>query len=477
MRYITETKNLFDINSVKKVSGNPSFSRNGNQITVSYGFPAMYQSANFLLDTSLVGKVVTITALAMTSGLNNTCIRIQWVANSGLAGGQEFQSNIITGNSFQKLTLRAVVPESPGENFNNLCIMFYSNYNASLEDGVTYSSTFKDVMIELGDTATPYVPYGYLPMRRMKYKVSNVCQLLDKSKYPATQTVKGVTFTNNGDGKWTISGKSTSGFAYYNLVHNLQLNQGHTYLAPYVDLGACYVEVKFKNKNGEVQWGVNRYTADENSKVDVGLIALDTFNGADTVLIPQIFDLTEMYGAGNEPTTVEEFRADFPDDLYEYTPYCWASMKNIRYIDTTKNLFDISKVTETDTLKVKGNSIYSYQYPVILSDTDTLSIFKSLKPNTNYTISAVCPYYLGNATTSIRLVSNNGSNFYLFDSYNSGFAQNTFSLTQEQIDNINFVYFYGRVESEGGPIIWSNIQIEEGDTATDYVPYGYLPLK
>ena len=156
-------------------------------------------------------------------------------------------------------------------------------------------------------------------------KVSNVCQLLDKSKYPATGTANGVTFTNNGDGRWTISGKSTGGFAYYNLVHNLQLNQGHTYLAPYVGFGACYVEVKFKNKNDEVKWGVNRYTADENSKVDVGLIALDTFDGADTVLIPQIFDLTEMYGAGHEPTTVEQFRQDFPEEMYDYSPYCWLT--------------------------------------------------------------------------------------------------------------------------------------------------------
>ena len=36
---------------------------------------------------------------------------------------------------------------------------------------------------------------------------------------------------------------------------------------------------------------------------------------------PQIFDLTEMYGVGHEPTTVEQFRADFPNELYDYNPY------------------------------------------------------------------------------------------------------------------------------------------------------------
>lgn len=42
---------------------------------------------------------------------------------------------------------------------------------------------------------------------------------------------------------------------------------------------------------------------------------------SDLIYKPQLFDLTEMYGAGNEPTTVEQFRADFPNELYDYNPY------------------------------------------------------------------------------------------------------------------------------------------------------------
>ena len=41
-------------------------------------------------------------------------------------------------------------------------------------------------------------------------KVSDVCQLLDKSKYPATKTINGVTFTNNGDGTITANGTATA---------------------------------------------------------------------------------------------------------------------------------------------------------------------------------------------------------------------------------------------------------------------------
>ena len=155
---IYPTDNLFDINNAEKVSGHPSFSRNENQITVFYSLVSTYKSANVLLDTSLVGKTISLTALAMTDGINNTYIRIQWVSDIGLAGGEEIHSNIITGNSFQKLTLTGVVPESPGGGFNNLCIMFYLNVTSSLETGVVYSSTFKDIMLNLGEVAYPYRP-------------------------------------------------------------------------------------------------------------------------------------------------------------------------------------------------------------------------------------------------------------------------------------------------------------------------------
>ena len=157
-----KTKNLFNISSANKINGLASFSRNGNQITVSQDFGGTYISANVLLDASIVGKIVTITALAMASGLNNTYIRIQWLKDDGSAGGREIHSNIITGNSFQKLTLTGVVPEKPDVNFNKLCLMFYSNVTSLLERGVTYSATFKDIQLELGDTATDYVPYGHL---------------------------------------------------------------------------------------------------------------------------------------------------------------------------------------------------------------------------------------------------------------------------------------------------------------------------
>lgn len=459
MRYITETRNLFDINSYSNLNNNSNITINGNSIL------CVARAAN----AHVLYKIPTVIGEKYTVS-NKSVVKGGWV-NTGNFGLFLSDNSQIDNSNYLALGLQSGQSFTLTATSEFLYIHWYVCYNFDSNNPSTIE--INELQVNLGDTATPYVPYGYLPMRRMKYKVSNVCQLLDKSKYPATQTINGVTFTNNGDGSYAVSGRSTDDFSYLNLINNFKLKKDHIYLNGGNNISYCYVETAFIDANINSHW-VDRYKADSNSTVRVGLIRLGSAEDIVT-LFPQFFDLTEMYGAGNEPTTVEQFRQDFPEEMYDYTPYCWASMKNIRYIDTTKNLFDISKVTETDKLKVKGNSIYSYNYPVNTNATSTLSIFKSLKPNTNYTMSAITNY-LGDSSTHITLVFNNGS-IGLLTNYTSGFIHTTFSLTQEQIDSINAVYFYGKPESEGGPVIWSNIQIEEGDTATDYVPYGYLPLK
>lgn len=55
-----------------------------------------------------------------------------------------------------------------------------------------------------------------------------------------------------------------------------------------------------------------------------------------------LFDLTQMFGAGNEPTTVEEFKAMFPLDYYAYNSGELVSA-DVKSIDSG-NLFDVNSV-------------------------------------------------------------------------------------------------------------------------------------
>ena len=197
------------------------------------------------------------------------------------------------------------------------------------------------LQVELGSTATPYVPYGYLPMYKGRYKVSNVCQLLDKSKYPATQTINGITFTNNGDGSITVNGTATSKATLRIILDSVVMSKGDKvcFNKP-LDVEAynkIWSEILLTYTDGTVKYIYNINNNVIELTKDVNEIRCYIIVGAgetvNVTVTPQFYNLTEMYGAGNEPTTVEQFRQDFPNELYPYSPYCWAKIKSLIYKD------------------------------------------------------------------------------------------------------------------------------------------------
>ena len=227
-----------------------------------------------------------------------------------------------------------------------------------------------------------YKPYCFVKSYKKLIKVSNVCQLLDNSKYPATKTINGVTFTNNGDGTFTVNGTAESGSGFR--LDTFYIEGNRTYL-----MTGC-------PKGG----GAGKYFMfDGYSKLgsDLGSGVIKTVSGSDKTLCspilyvvtgqtvsnlvfkPQIFDLTEMYGAGHEPTTVQQFRQDFPEELYDYKPYTIIPSYKRNLTCKTKNLFDINSAVKVsggssfskngNQITVSGNSGYRYISANVLLDT------------------------------------------------------------------------------------------------------------
>ena len=174
-------------------------------------------------------------------------------------------------------------------------------------------------------------------MYKGRYKVSNVCQLLDKSKYPGVITKAGVTTTSNGDGSITINGTATAS-NYINCTPNYpKENNGHVFYVcannNTMSSSTWYYALLNQSNN------LNDYGSGKIGRTNAlgerttGIVFKKNVVFNNVIIKPQIIDLTEMYGAGNEPTTVEEFREKFPDELYPYSPYCWAKIKSLIYKD------------------------------------------------------------------------------------------------------------------------------------------------
>ena len=344
MRYLTTTKNLFDksifstahdvanatLIEVKEngwiVQGNFSSTPGYNNYSNGWFRPGYtrYDIDNIGMLLDKAGKV---TVSAYYTVLENNSID---TASIYLYGKKDKSSSVIDGLPDVGIKTRRYVTYDINDGEEGIYYPIFTLNSSKI--------LIEDIQVEYGDTPTDYVPYGYLPMYKGRYKVSDVCQLLDKSTYPTTETVNGVTFTNNGDGTITVNSLNITANAFFELTtHYIAAKNGHKYCVlsgANNEDGYFYVDILNENGAWIAEVVNNVYTvSNDNCSLRPKIFASASNPFGDKTYKPQIFDLTEMFGAGNEPTTVEEFREKFPNDLYPYSPYCWARIKSLIYKD------------------------------------------------------------------------------------------------------------------------------------------------
>lgn len=333
-------------------------------------------------------------------------------------------------------------------------------------------------------------------------KVSNVCQLLDKSKFLATQTINGVTFTNNGDGTITVNGTATQDTLFH--IFTAPYTKNHIILLIGCPSGgssnAYCINTSYGNDYGN---GVIKKNDRDITTGSIYIRIYANITVSNLIFKPQLFDLTEMYGAGNEPTTVEQFRQDFPEEMYDYSPYCWlTSYKRVfmtgggNYLTSyqrnltckTKNLLNINKahnlggVNRFDTFSISGNTatatVSNSNFNVVI-----INLFSGNLPAGSYCFS--CTVSIENSPLGSRpnefFVFRDGSMVTLKNGVHNGNSsvKFTFNSSGSGVFRLDFYRNVLKIPTENLSdtvyrVTFSNIQLELGDTATDYVPYGHL---
>lgn len=163
-------------------------------------------------------------------------------------------------------------------------------------------------------------------------------QMLDKSKFEANKISGGVTFTNNGDGSVTLNGTATAGAEYFLIGPSDKFGVvGHKYFLCGCPSGGSYntyritssIELNGTWKDGFSDDGtaggnVSRaLSSGETIYIQISIKSGCTANNL--IFRPQLFDLTQMFGAGNEPATPAEFWQRVPEKLYGYNPNAYKS--------------------------------------------------------------------------------------------------------------------------------------------------------
>ena len=148
-------------------------------------------------------------------------------------------------------------------------------------------------------------------------------------------TKNGISFINNKDGSWTINGTCSAsnddGIDTIVYLFSKKYVSGHKYLVK-----------ADKYSDGNYGFAINGGSSPLKKAVIYNyafnpiIFVKDKVTVDNITMRMNIFDLTQMFGTGNEPSTPEEFEAMFPADYYPYNAgeLMSASVNEVIYSDT-----------------------------------------------------------------------------------------------------------------------------------------------
>ena len=187
-----------------------------------------------------------------------------------------------------------------------------------LNKGQTY-----DILPEEGEAASRTAPSGakYVSMDKVGGKSIVWNQLYDKTK-PLEGENNGITFTRQEDGTIVAAGKNIDGKLSYS-YSKINVIANHVYLSKSIRLGDVGKSYLAGTTIGNNQYDRGKGAIATATKTGQASFVVQMFEkGAEAkneVVRPRVFDLTLMFGAGNEPTA-EQFEAMFPAESYPYNP-------------------------------------------------------------------------------------------------------------------------------------------------------------
>jgi len=149
------------------------------------------------------------------------------------------------------------------------------------------------------------------------------------------QTKNGITVTKNSNGTLTLNTDENGATVTTEFIFGVtNVISGHTYAMLGVSGGGSNT-YKFDVIN-TISSIYNPTLRIANVNAKNKAIRLVVYGGAvltNLVVSPMVIDLTLMFGAGNEPTTVEEFENMFPEDYYEYNAGSLGIVADATYPD------------------------------------------------------------------------------------------------------------------------------------------------
>ena len=175
------------------------------------------------------------------------------------------------------------------------------------------------------------------------------------AEYTGTQstTINGVTITDNNDGSFTLNGTATEQVVF-NVGTRKPFAVGHKELVKGCPAGGSITTFRLKDEYGTgADLGSGLIETRTNDYAIPQIAIANGYTCDNLVFRPQLFDLTLMFGAGNEPSTVAEFEQMYPESYY---PYDAGSLLPVRMtgVESVGDGWTFQRAIDTGVLRSAG---------------------------------------------------------------------------------------------------------------------------
>lgn len=303
--------------------------------------------------------------------------------------------------------------------------------------------------------------------------------VFNQSFQPRKEINNGVTATADSDGTITLNGTVTASYFNFRDVTPEQNKVGKYAFRLLILNNPDDISMKFGFLNrsqstpaitsGSATVIYNQTQSEISLGKATGIsgLAIGTvFN--DVKIKIQIFDLTLMFGAGNEPSTVEEFEKIFPADYYPYNAGEIVSAGTEEIVEQGKNLFDKSGKENSDAYTIP--MYYNGRYKGLKIPCENGDYIISTKHKSGYVSGMSKSVYVFDS--EIR-TDNNITGLIIEHLTGYGCNVDKTGIISVKHGYIILSVFSGESTSTDRKSFFDlcDIQIEKSPTATAYVPY------
>lgn len=299
--------------------------------------------------------------------------------------------------------------------------------------------------------------------------------VFNQSFQPRKGANSGVTVTADSDGTITINGTSTESYINFRDVTPEENKIGKYAFKLLILNNPDNISMKFGFLNrsdstpaitsgsSTVIYNQTQHEISLGKATGIsGFVVGTVFN--DVKIKIQIFDLTLMFGSGNEPTSVEEFEKIFPADYYPYNAGEIISAGTEEIVEQGRNLINAddyyASCKQSDGSYVNDSLGFAYiDIPI------GNFIGKTLVATLKATVSAQPTSFFWLARIDGARVESSAEKGERVLANTTGIAKLTFTPKTKN-DTLAMSYGQGR-----GDVIVRDIQVELGDTPTAYAPY------